>query len=296
MRRILPKFSALILSSLVTFYHMPNLYSTDVILPGNPEPKQGEVFPVTVLGDEEILEAKIQYGTENIYLQCNGRKAAGWFGFDLSTSPGKKELNFVLKKKTGTQHITKSVTVVVASFPTQHISGVIDSFVNPGKRDLERIKSESNLLRSIWQSSASEIYWEGDFIPPLDEFKGIGFGRRRIINGEQRNPHTGVDAAVERGTPVKAINNGVVRLARYLFFSGISVIIDHGGGFFSMYFHLQDNSVEKGDYVYKGAVIGHAGNTGRATGPHLHLGVRIVNQRVNPMDLFRRTYRRSILY
>ncbi|NIO16010.1 MAG: peptidoglycan DD-metalloendopeptidase family protein [Deltaproteobacteria bacterium] len=262
-------------------------YCADVVLPFNPEPKQGEIFPVTVLGDEDLLEARIQYGRQEIYLQCDGKRASGWFGFDLSTPPGQKDLTFILVKKNGARKITRSLKVVSGSFPTQNISGVQDSYVNPGKRELDRIKSEAEALKDIWQSSAPDVFWDGNFVLPFDGFSGSGFGRRRIINGEPRNPHTGVDAVALPGTPVKTINNGIVRLTRDLFFSGMSVIIDHGGGVFSMYFHLQDIIVETGNYVRKGQIIGHVGDTGRATGPHLHLGVRIVDQRVNPMDLFR---------
>ncbi len=286
-KTVLILFSSLVFFMTFTFFGSGAAYSADVVLPGNPEPKQGEIFPVTVLGDEDIVEARIQYERQEIYLQCDGKRASGWFGFDLSTPPGEKDLTFILVKKNGTRKMTRSLKVVSGSFPTQNISGVQDSYVNPGKRDLDRIQSEAEGLKDIWQSSASDVFWDGNFVLPFDGFSGTGFGRRRIINGEPRNPHTGVDAVAEAGTPVKTINNGIVRLTRDLFFSGMSVIIDHGGGVFSMYFHLRDITVETGNYVRKGQIIGHVGDSGRATGPHLHLGVRIVDQRVNPMDLFR---------
>lgn len=263
------------------------LFSADVVFTATAQPKQGEIFPVRVLSKDELVGARILSGNRSVYLRCNGMKAEGWFGFDLDVPTGNKDLTLILEKKTGTERVTKRVRVIPANFPVQHISGMPNTFVNPGEKDLDRIRQESEHLKKLWLNSDSTVYWEGDFILPFEGFKGDGFGKKRIINGEPRNPHTGVDADAKRGTPVRAINNGIVKLASELFFSGISVIIDHGGGVFSMYFHLQDRTVAAGEYVAKGGVIGHVGATGRATGPHLHLGVRLVNERVNPMDLFR---------
>jgi murein DD-endopeptidase MepM/ murein hydrolase activator NlpD len=287
MRKGMPQFLTIVSVSLLFVLHAPILYCADVVITGTQEPKQGEIFPVKVLSDEELVKVKVQYGKESVYLRCEGKRAEGWFGFDLNSSTGDKELTLFLVKKTGTRKVTNNVKVIPAAFPTQHIQGVEDSYVNPGKKEMKRINTESALLKIIWQNSDSLIHWEGNFIPPFDGFNGNGFGRKRMINSEQRNPHTGVDAVAPRGTSVRAINHGAVKMSQELFFSGISVVIDHGGGLFSMYFHLEDSTVKAGDYVEKGTLIGRVGSSGRATGPHLHLGVRIVNERVNPMDLFR---------
>jgi murein DD-endopeptidase MepM/ murein hydrolase activator NlpD len=111
------------------------------------------------------------------------------------------------------------------------------------------------------------------------------FGRRRVINGQPRNPHTGEDISAPQGAPVAAINYGTVRLVADQFFSGKSVVIDHGLGLYSMYFHLSEIAVRVGDLVAKSQVIGAVGATGRASGPHLHWGVRLNGARVNPLSL-----------
>ena len=111
------------------------------------------------------------------------------------------------------------------------------------------------------------------------------FGRRSIINNQPRAPHSGMDLKAARGTPVRATNNGRVVLTADHFFTGHVVVIDHGAGIHSMYFHLEKIMVTQNQMVKKGELIGLVGSTGRATGPHLHWGVRVNGARVDPMAL-----------
>jgi murein DD-endopeptidase MepM/ murein hydrolase activator NlpD len=103
-----------------------------------------------------------------------------------------------------------------------------------------------------------------------------------VINGERKSPHTGQDLRAVLDEPVLASNAGRVVLVRDCFFSGNSVLVDHGLGLYSMYFHLDQVKVKEGDLVEKGQVLGLAGMTGRATGPHLHWGFRLLGERVDP--------------
>lgn len=105
------------------------------------------------------------------------------------------------------------------------------------------------------------------------------------MNGQPRNPHNGEDIGAPLGTDVAATNDGVVRITVDHFFSGKGVIVDHGLGFYSMYFHLSEILVKDGDLVKAGQIIGKVGSTGRATGPHLHWGVKLNGARVNPYAL-----------
>ncbi|HTU01222.1 MAG TPA: M23 family metallopeptidase, partial [Candidatus Sulfotelmatobacter sp.] len=114
-----------------------------------------------------------------------------------------------------------------------------------------------------------------------------GFGARRIINGESRAPHTGVDFPAAAGTPVLAANAGRVALVADMFFSGRTVVLDHGDGLFTMYFHLQDTVVQPGREVKRGEALGHVGSTGRASGPHLHWGARLTGARIDPNALLK---------
>ena len=123
-------------------------------------------------------------------------------------------------------------------------------------------------------------------------FRGAGerkrtgiFGSMRIMNGQARNPHNGEDIGAPLGTAVAATNDGVVRLIVDHIFSGKGVFLDHGLGFYSMYFHLSEVLVKDGDHVKAGQIVGKVGATGRATGPHLHWGVKLNGARVNPYAL-----------
>jgi murein DD-endopeptidase MepM/ murein hydrolase activator NlpD len=108
----------------------------------------------------------------------------------------------------------------------------------------------------------------------------------RIINGQRKSPHTGVDLESEAGTPVMASNSGMVVLVDDLFFSGKSVIVDHGWGLYSMYFHLSEGRVKE-EIESGGDVLGRVGSTGRSTGPHLHWAIRMNQVRVDPLSLLR---------
>jgi len=113
----------------------------------------------------------------------------------------------------------------------------------------------------------------------------MNFGARRIFNGEPRAPHAGSDLHAAPGTPVHATNRGRVVLAKNLFFTGNTVILDHGLGIDSLYAHLSRIDVKQGEIVRNGQVVGLSGATGRVTAPHLHWGMRVQNARVDPFSL-----------
>ena len=121
---------------------------------------------------------------------------------------------------------------------------------------------------------------------PLDGVTtGGNFGKRRILNGQSGSPHGGVDFPATTGTPVHAPQRGQVVLAEELFFSGNTVVLDHGLGIYTLYAHLSEISVKVGDALETGAVLGKVGATGRVTGPHLHWGLTVEGARVNPLQI-----------
>jgi murein DD-endopeptidase MepM/ murein hydrolase activator NlpD len=150
---------------------------------------------------------------------------------------------------------------------------------------LARVSREAALLSVLWPKRTPERYWQGSFMAPLPGKPGTPFGVGRIINGQPRSPHSGVDLHAALGEPVRATNRGRVAFVGDLFFHGLAVVVDHGLGLYSMYFHLSELRVAPGDLVEKDGVIGLAGSTGRSTGPHLHWGVRLAGARVDPFSL-----------
>lgn len=181
--------------------------------------------------------------------------------------------------------VEKPLSVVERAFPVQKMTlpAKMAEFDDP---TLRRIEEEKKALDERFARTTFPLMWTVPFLPPVEEFRPENFGSRRVINEEPRAPHTGVDIRLPEGTPVRAIAGGVVVLAAEQFFGGNSVVIDHGGAVFSLYYHLQRYSVEEGRRVSRGETIGAVGATGRATGPHLHFGVRVPGGRVDPSLLF----------
>lgn len=171
-------------------------------------------------------------------------------------------------------------------YPTQHITIKDKSKVNPDKYDMVRINQETARI-----DAALEYWTELEAVPfsfiwPVKgEISGL-FGRRRVFNGEPRKPHSGMDIAAATGTPVQAPAAGIIRGTGDYFFNGNTVFIDHGQGLVTMFCHLSRIDVKDDQKVDQGDVIGLVGATGRVTGPHLHLGVSLNDERVEPRLFF----------
>lgn len=149
-----------------------------------------------------------------------------------------------------------------------------------------RAVAESSHLRTVYRTISPERLWRGRFVRPVaGDGPGTGFGARRVINGKPRAPHTGIDYAVDHGTPVVAANGGRVVLVAEYFFPGRLLVIDHGLGLHTLYFHLDSIAVVEGDLVDRGQPLGTVGATGRATGPHLHFGAQVGPARIDPASL-----------
>jgi murein DD-endopeptidase MepM/ murein hydrolase activator NlpD len=175
------------------------------------------------------------------------------------------------------------VTIRVGSYPypVQELT-VDDSMVNLSEKDLARAEAEAKQVAALWDRSGPRRFTL-PLHPPLGQMSpGRSFGARRILNGEPRSPHSGVDLRGAAGTPVLAAAAGRVAIAATHFFPGNSIFIDHGSGLISMYFHLETMAVSEGAEVDRGQVIGTVGSTGRSTGPHLHFGVRWHGARIDP--------------
>jgi murein DD-endopeptidase MepM/ murein hydrolase activator NlpD len=213
----------------------------------------------------------------------------GLLGIDLNIRPAAYEIKVIATDGEGKSHRGSLLfQVKKADFKTQRLS-LPSTMVDLDPETLERVDREEKRLKALFQNFREERLWSGAFLRPVPGEITTGFGLRRLINGQPRSPHTGVDLRGKKGTPVVACNSGVVVLVDALFFSGKSVILDHGWGFYSMYFHLSETLAGEGDRVRKGAVLGRVGSTGRSTRPHLHWAVRINGARVDPLCLLRIT-------
>jgi murein DD-endopeptidase MepM/ murein hydrolase activator NlpD len=158
-------------------------------------------------------------------------------------------------------------------------------YVEPPAGEADRIAAERERVARVWETGETRRLWTGPFRSPVAAAPAKNFGARRVFNGQPRSRHNGVDFAAPNGAPVTAPAPGRVALAENQYFSGGTVILDHGGGLFTTYFHLSRLDVGPGNLVEAGQRLGAVGSTGRATGPHLHWGARLRGARIDPLVL-----------
>jgi murein DD-endopeptidase MepM/ murein hydrolase activator NlpD len=205
-------------------------------------------------------------------------------GIDLDQPP--REYVLTADVHVGSTILSGATTVAVRAkrFGTRTLS-VPPEFVDPPAALEKRIASEAAFLRDVYGHPASTRLWELPFIRPVPQPANSRFGTRSVFNGKPRTPHAGADFLSPAGTPVTAPGHGRVVAARDLFFSGNTVVIDHGLGVFSTLAHLSRIDVREGDSVAAGATVGLVGATGRVTGAHLHWAVRVGEARVDPLSV-----------
>ena len=247
------------------------------------EVNQGGVIFVKIT-EKENKEPTLKWMNREVPLLYSSDKKVyeGFIAADLAQDPGTYVLNLTYEPSGIKKQM--EIKVTAKDYGVRKITIADDSKVNLNEKDLARATEESALMNKLWGNSISAPFWETPFIMPLDSEVIGNFGRRSIINDQPRSPHTGVDMRGERGTPVRACNDGLVVLTGDHFFTGNSVVIDHGAGILSMYFHLDKINVKKGNKISRGEVLGTVGSTGRVTGPHLHWGVRVGEQRIDPVS------------
>lgn len=172
--------------------------------------------------------------------------------------------------------------VTAKEYPEQHLRIDNERLVNPLAADMERIDRERAIM---FDAFARRSPMQDDPVPVLMPVQGTissPFGLRRVLNGQPRSPHTGLDIAAATGTPIAAPMPGTVVATGHYFFNGNTILVDHGGGLVSMFCHLHEIRVEPNARLARGAVIGTVGATGRVTGAHLHWTVSLAGVRVDP--------------
>ena len=266
-----------------------------------PQASQGSLILAQVRSQKSMREVTGKWNERNLYFWqgdssvtarggVHTYQSQALLGVDLEKVPGDYELSVSATTESG-EHAQCTVTLEVRAgkFATESLT-VQKQFVEPNEQQAQRAVAEQEKLRQIFDHITPEKLWHGPFRLPLTGgVRGTNFGKRRILNGQSRSPHTGADFPAPTGTPIHATQGGRVVLAEELYFSGNTVIIDHGLGIYSLYGHLSTTDVTVGDAVKAGAVIGKVGATGRVTGPHLHWGVTVNKARVNPLQLVSQT-------
>lgn len=210
-----------------------------------------------------------------LVVQEDGKTWIAIVGIPLKSAPGPHQVTTsdgrTLSFKVGTKH-----------YREQHIKLKNSRQVNPLAEDMTRINRElaeqTRAYQTFSPAQPSNLLFDKPVQGPLSSL----FGLRRFFNGEERNPHSGLDFAVGAGTPIKAPAAGKVILIGNYFFNGNTVFVDHGQGLISMFCHMSKVDVKLGQSLPRGGIVGRVGATGRATGPHMHWNVSLNDARVDP--------------
>src|SRR5688572_27204873 len=221
----------------------------------------------------------------DVPLVRDGDRWRGLIGIDLNVTAGKYLIALSVEPDGApVMRATRDLVVAKRQFPVRRLT-VAPAFVDPPKDEIERITRESASLQALFLGAVRPRQWHGGFLPPVSAPANSSFGSRSVFNGQSRNPHSGADFSARAGTPVSAPAGAIVALAAPLYFTGNTVVLDHGLGLYSLLAHLSDITVKEGDLVERGDVVGTVGATGRVTGPHLHWGVQLNGARVDPLSL-----------
>lgn len=278
-----------LLTSMFPVELFPNTPPAPKGIDGQYSGRQGQVLVVKVPEVEEVTEVKGAFLNRTIPFFRETRSGeppgyVGLLGIDMQDDPGTYELAVDVKRGEQTKRLSYNVLVAKEKFAVEHLKLPKDK-VDLDEKSVARWKAEQEQVKQALAENSALRLWRSNFVEPVNGKRTGIFGSVRIMNGQPRNPHNGEDIGAPLGTDVAATNDGIVRLTADHFFSGKGIFVDHGLGFYSMYFHLSEILVKDGDLVKAGQIIGKVGTTGRATGPHLHWGVKLNGARVNPYAL-----------
>ena len=205
----------------------------------------------------------------------------GYFAFGLGRD---RKNNVIIKVKKGSKTEIIEKKILKKKYKIQRIDGLPKKQVTPPKEVYERIKNDNILIGKARSINSDLDFFKNKFIKPINNAIITGvYGSQRILNGKPRRPHYGLDYAAKEGTPVKAMLDGVVTLAeKDLYFTGGTIIFDHGHGISTLYMHMKDVNVIKGQKIVQGEIIGTVGQTGRSTGPHLDIRLNWFDVKLDP--------------
>lgn len=208
----------------------------------------------------------------------------GFVPVPYGRSPGPALVKVSLGSGQGQQSLEIPFKVVDGKYSSE-VLHVDPGRVHPKAKNLPRIMREMAEVAAIYKNSDQKKFWSGPFLLPLQSLVTSAFGTRRVYNHQLKNFHTGLDLRAAVGTPIAAAASGRVVLAKDLFYTGNTVMIDHGYGVITLYAHMSALKVQKGDLVTPSQLIGLSGQTGRVNGPHLHWQAVVDGVKVNPLGL-----------
>jgi murein DD-endopeptidase MepM/ murein hydrolase activator NlpD len=214
-------------------------------------------------------------------------------GYFVIGVPRRQKTDLLVLARYGNEKKSRVIRILAYPWQIQRIDGLPERYVNPPPEALRRIKEDKEKVRAIRRAKLHPVplFVESGFIEPVNGLITGIFGNQRILNGQPRSPHWGVDFAAPMGEPVYSPADGIVSLvAKDMYLMGNTLMVDHGIGVQSIFIHLNSIKVKKGDYVKQGSTIAQVGRTGRATGTHLHWGISVGIVPVDPARLIKKSF------
>lgn len=262
-----------------------DLFSTNITL-SSYEVKNANTVLVT-LKEKDISDPKLTFDKQNIKLFKHPKEDETYYAF-VPISYYKKLgtykiiISYVKKKK----KIFKGIPIkVIDGKYKSEIINVAKGKVSLSKKNKTRTKKEYSSAMKVYNTIADELYIKNKSMLPINSKITSSFGKKRVYNGSFKSYHSGTDFKAKKGTAIKAINDGIIVIAENRFYAGNSIVINHGQGLYSCYFHLSKINYVVGNIIKKGAILGLSGRTGRVTGPHLHFSFRVHGIQVDPLQL-----------
>ncbi|MDX8398518.1 MAG: M23 family metallopeptidase [Mariprofundaceae bacterium] len=240
---------------------------------------QGDIIEV-VSPHQNSIEKLSCFGKNWPFKRLQDGTTHAWIGIDLK----QKTRDYPIVWHTNDGTVQDQLTVIKGQFRTSHIK-VESKMANFDTAAIKRIRADQKAIKGTYSMQVEQNLDFSLATLPLKGIESTPFGAQRYVNGKARSPHSGVDIAAPKGTPVLSPLNGKVLLVEDMFLNGKLIAIGHGEGLVSVYAHLKAFHVQQGDLVKAGQIIAEVGSTGRSTGPHLHWGVRFKQARINPNSL-----------
>ena len=250
----------------------------------------GQAFAVSITSNVDYSSPMVTWKGRSIALNVEqggaGKISYGLLGSDVrNTQPGKYDILFEFIQEGKKYKASGTITLNAKNYPQEHLT-VSPKMVNPPKKELPRIRKESELIGTALKTMTSPRKWTTPPQPPLTNITLTShYGFQRVYNGVPRSGHNGADIRAAVGTKIHAPFAGTVILTGFHYYAGGSVYIDSGNGVITVFFHLSKINVKKGDKVEKGQIVAESGSTGRVTGPHLHYSLVLGGQFVDPIPL-----------
>jgi murein DD-endopeptidase MepM/ murein hydrolase activator NlpD len=275
--------SPLLAASILFLVAVPSVFSASALRVtwDPPRARGGDVIVMRVRGAPagEPIEAQLDGRPVSLFPVVDGHAAV--IGIDMDAPVGAR----AWRVAAGAATAEGRLTIDARAWHVEHLT-VAPSMSQLDPATEQRAVEEAERLRLLYRTVSGERLWRGPFVRPVaGDRPGTGFGARRVINGHARAPHGGTDFPAPTGATVIAANRGRVALVGEFYFPGRLVVLDHGLGLYTLYFHLDTIAVTAGQLVARGEPLGTVGMTGRVTGPHLHFGVQVGAARVDPAVL-----------